>query len=212
MRMRRLGAVGLAMILAGTSPAHAGLVIDFVEAVTPDGTVIADYRDLPGPGEAQPELYRYAVRFDSRGGTEQLWSGDFITLYDTGPASVSDRIGSFSGSQAPVGPSPRAYQGFDHAYALNFTLTYEDPHVLGGDASFGTIDVASGPDTQAVRFVGYATRAEGVSGPAFELGSVVGPHAVGLALAPEPATLIPATIAGLALAGYGWRRRRRAAA
>ena len=68
--------------------------------------------------------FTYSIYFTSNGGSETFTSGNFFTLYDTGPDLSATITGSFIGSQSLTGATAPLTTPPDSASILNLTETY----------------------------------------------------------------------------------------
>ena len=143
--------------------------------------------------------FTYSIYFTSNGGSETFTSGNFFTLYDTGPDLSATITGSFIGSQSLTGTTAPLTTPPDSSSILNLTETYN-----------GSTVAANTTVTATITFPGVLTTTNGYysSTDTSTLGtdSLAGRVLVPLVVVPEPATWT-ILAAGAALSAALLRRR-----
>jgi len=190
--MKRLSILCAAAVLIamGSSRASAGFVPQFVSSSNVLNTTVLIY----------------TLNFTTNtGGTEQLQTGDFITLYDVGPVtSVTTGpapAGTITNSQSLLGLTAPSTTPTDASNILNLTLTYNGP-TLSVDTPFTNVQITVPITTLRLgTFTSTDTIPLGKNG---QIGQVTLPNAV-----PEPTSIVMGGIAGLAGLGLTWGRRNR---
>ncbi len=171
--------LGLILAAGGTQVARAGFDSSFTSNVS-------------------GQTFTYTL--NTSHSVQHFESGDFMTIYDFGPASNIVAPAGWSATQALLGQTPSVIPTDDPG-VLNLTLTYSgDPFV--GDVTFSADTTSTGHTFQLNN---AADRTHNTVGPQSELHTVWVPDLAAGSGVPEPASL------GLLAAGFtalAFRRRK----
>lgn len=182
--LKTLTTIGLVALVstALSTRAEAGFVPVFVGSA-PDGAGMTNYN--------------YTLNFTTNTTTsETLAAGDFITMYDIGPATIV--APGLSVTQTLLGTTAPLTTPTDNASILNVTFTYNGA-TLATDTTFVGIVITS---PFALRLGQYTSRDTIGTGNNHQIGQVLLPSPI-----PEPASVALLGLGGL-VGLVGLRRRK----
>lgn len=192
----------------------AGLAAAFlcVEARASFVPVLQNGSPTAGPGSDFTFTYNlvFATAVTNGVPDERLESGDFITLYDVGPAGFTPTgttPADITFSTALVGLTAAGTLPNDDPLAPNVTFTYTGG-TLTADTTFVVTLTSPFNETRVDSFTGTDTRNSGAQAgtKVSQLGVVTVPGAA----VPEPASIVLMGLGGLGVVGLARRKRAQA--